>query len=228
MKKVYLTAIIVFGFAGPVKAGDMEVLKGAGFGNLGIDKMTEMKVLPVKNPKLVKENTNIKLVEQAIIDKFTKVSNALRKLRHDATWLDDDINRLERDVIRIVRSGKPDHFFQNDLRRMSYGISLYINDTKTLYSDIQILLNIAVKSEELNKVSKDMELYARTIYNNAQFRIEKAAINLEKVVCSAKPELIGNIAPSTASNITRDVRDYSKKVRDIHYGVQDLERKTKP
>ncbi len=229
MKKVYLTAIIVFGFAAIAKAGDMEVLKGAGFGNLGIDKMTEMEIAPapVSQKESVKEADGIE-VGQGLIDKFTRVKNTLRRLRHNTTWLDSDMDRLERDARRIAGSGRPDPFFENSLRRFSSTTSGYADDASRIYMDIKNLLNIAVKSDELNKISGSMELDARDIYNDAQFRLESAAMSLERTVRSVNPRLIGHNAHWTASDITSNVRRYSWKVRDIRSGARNLTRETQP
>ncbi len=236
MKKVYLMAAIVFGFTGLVKAGDMEILKGISFANLNFEKMAEMEVSPVKAAapaKIIKEDTDIKaidteLVGQDLIYKFTRVQNDLRRLKNDTTWLDNDINRLERDARRIASSDKPDSFFEHSLRGLSTSISRYSNDARRIYTDVRNLLNIAVKSDKLNRIARDMEWASRDLYNDAQFKLESAARNLEWAVRSAKPEIIGYNAQWTASDITRNVRDYSWKLRDIHYGVQDLTRKTRP
>ncbi|MCK5582726.1 MAG: hypothetical protein KAI33_02995, partial [Elusimicrobiales bacterium] len=125
-------------------------------------------------------------------------------------------------------SGKPDHFFEYDLRDLSFSINNYSNDARRIYMDIQNLLNIAVKSDELNKMAVDMKLDSVCLYNDAQFRFEDAARNLEWAVYSAKPEVIGHDAQWTASNIKSDVGDYSWKIRNIYYGLQDLVKKTQP
>ncbi len=231
MKKIYLMAIIVFGFTAVVKAGDMEGLKGIDFANLDFEKMAETEVAPVKAAvpaKLVKDKTNKELVGQDLVYKFKRVQSVLRRLRNDTTWLDSDIDRLEREARRIASSGKPDPFFDNGLRGLSTSINRYANDARRVYEDIRNLLDIAVKSDDLNKVAGDMEWDARDLHNDAQFKLENAARNLEWAVRSVKPELIGHNAQWMAFDITRNVRDYSWKVRDIYYGVLDLERKTQP
>jgi len=48
MKKIYLIAVIVFGFTAVVKAGDMEGLKGISFTNLNFEEMGKIEVVPVK------------------------------------------------------------------------------------------------------------------------------------------------------------------------------------
>ncbi|MCK5358820.1 MAG: hypothetical protein KAJ48_10525 [Elusimicrobiales bacterium] len=231
MKKVYLMAIIVFGFTTVIKAGGMEGLKGIDFANLDFEKMAEMEVAPVKAAvpaNIVKDKTNKELVGQDLVDKFTRVRNSLRRLSSNTTWLDNDIDRLERDARRIAGSGKPDPFFDNSLRGLSTSINRYANDARRVYEDIRNLLDIAVKSDDLNKVVRDMQWDARDLHNDAQFKLENAARNLEWAVRSVKPELIGHNAQWMAFDITRNVRDYSWKVRDIYYGVLDLERKTQP
>ena len=228
MKKIYLMVIIVFGFMAIAKAGDMEVLKGINFGNINLDEIAKMEIAaaPASQKEIVKEAAGIK-VEQGLIDKFTRVKNSLRRLRNDTVWLDEDINRLERDARRIASSGEPDHFFEYDLRGVSTFINKYFNDGVKIYADIQNLLNIAVKSDELNKIAGDMERNAIEFYNETQFWLESSA-NLEWAVYSAKPEVIGYSAQWIASNITRDIKDYSWKAKDIHSGVHDLVRRTRP
>ena len=229
MKKIYLMVIIVFGFMAIAKAGDMEVLKGINFGNINLDEIAKMEIAaaPASQKEIVKEAAGIK-VEQGLIDKFTRVKNSLRRLRNDTIWLGNDMDKLERDARRIASSGKPDHFFEYDLRDLSFSINNYSNDARRIYMDIQNLLNIAVKSDELNKMAVDMKLDSVYLYNDAQFRFEDAARNLEWAVYSAKPEVIGHDAQWTASNIKSDVGDYSWKIRNIYYGLQDLVKKTQP
>ena len=229
MKKIYLMAVIVFGFSGLVKAGEIEGLKGISFANLDFEKMAEIEVVPAKaTPVSIIKKDVKELVGQDLVYKLTRIKNELWRLKSDTTWLDNDIDKLEREARSIASSGNSSPFFESDLRRMSYDINGHMNDARRIYTDIQNFLNIAIKSADLNRVSRDMEWDARDLYNDAQFRLESAARNLEWAVRSAKPEVIGYNAQWTASDITRNVRDYSWKLRDIYYGVQNLTRKTQP
>ena len=233
MKKIYLIAVIVFGFTATCKAGEMEGLKGIGFGSFNLtNKMAEMEVFPVKAaivfPESVKENADIKDVGQDLVYKFTKGGSALRKLGSKTTWLKNDINRLESDAKRISSSGKPDPFFERSLREMSTATNGYANDAKKLYADIRKLLSIAVKADELNKITISMEWDARDLYRESQFQLDSAARNLEWAVRPINPELIGHDAQWIALDIASNVRNYSWKVKDIRSGVRDLERKTRP
>jgi hypothetical protein len=236
MKKIYLMALVVFSFTAVIKAGEIEGLKGLSFANLDFEKMAEIEVAPalaVVPTKLIKENVNSKkinkdLVGQDLVYKLGRIKNDLWRLKSDTTWLDNDIDKLEREARNIASSGNSAPFFESDLRRMSYDITGYMNDARRIYTDIHNFLNIAVKSEDLNRVARDMEWDARDLYNDAQFDLERAARNLEYAVRSAKPEIIGYNSQWKASEITRNVRDYSWKLRDIYFGVQDLKRKTQP
>ncbi|MCG2725769.1 MAG: hypothetical protein L6420_05860 [Elusimicrobia bacterium] len=228
MKKVYLAAVIVFGFMATVKAGDMEVLKGADFGNLSLDKMADMEVLPDKVSKSVNKEADRKLVGQDIVYKFTKVGNNLRKLRNNVTLLDNDIEKLEEDAKKIARSGMPDICFEYNLREMYNYINDYYDDIARIHTDVRNLLKIAVKSDELNKIAKGMEADVIYFHNDLQFRLEDATRKLEWAVYSAEPEIIGHNVQWMASNITGDVIEYSSRVRNIYYGVQDLVIKTQP
>ncbi|MCK5582725.1 MAG: hypothetical protein KAI33_02990 [Elusimicrobiales bacterium] len=228
MKKIYLTAVIVFGFAELIKAGDMEVLRGADFGGINLDKIAEMEVSSVKAPRFVKENAGIKSAGQYLIDKFTKVGKDLRQLRNNTVWINNEINRLEMVARKIASSGQPNHSFVHNLRGVSTAINKYPDDARKIHRDIQSLLNIAVKSDKLNSISKDMQRDARIIYYDAQFRIESAARNLERTVRSAKPEVIGHNTHWVASDITRNAGYYSEKVMSVYFIAQDLTKETQP
>lgn len=227
MKKVYLMAVIVFGFTAVVKAGDIEALKGIGFGGFNLtDKMAETEVAL---PDAVKEEFADELVVSSdTVDKFSRVEDALRRLRHDTTWLDNDMRSLERDARRIASSGKPNPFFVHNLRRLSTSIKRYADNSRKILADVRKLLKIAVKSDKLNKISKDMERDAISLYHDSQFRLENATRDLERAVRMVKPEVIGHNAQWMVFDITKNVRDYSRRVSDIHYGVQNLVDKTKP
>ncbi len=236
MKKLYLMAVVVLGFAGLVKAGEIEGLKGISFTNLNFEKMAEIKVAPAASAvpaAFIKKNINKKdakneLAGQDLVYKLRRIKNDLWRLKSDTTWLDNDMDKLEREARRIASSGKENPFFQSDLRSMAYDITKYMNDAGRIYTDLYNFRNLAVKSEELNRLAGDMEWDARDLYNDAQFDLERAARNLEYAVRSAKPELIGYSAQWTASDITRNIRNYSWKLRDIYFDVQDLKRKTQP
>ncbi|MEA3306188.1 MAG: hypothetical protein U9Q34_00195, partial [Elusimicrobiota bacterium] len=81
MKKIYLMAVIVFGFTAVVKAGEIEGLKGISFANLDFEKMAEMEITPVKSAvpaNFIKKNSDIKntdsqLVGQDLVYKFKRV-----------------------------------------------------------------------------------------------------------------------------------------------------------
>ena len=231
MKKIYLMAIIVFGFTTVIKAGDMEGLKGIDFANLDFEKMAEMEVAPVKAAvpaNIVKDKINKELVGQDLVDKFKRVQSSLRRLSSNTTWLDSDIDRFERDARRIANSGRTDPFFHRRLKELSSTTNKHANDAGRIYRDIQNLLNTAVKSDELNKISRSMELDARDINNDAR-GLESSARNLEWAVRSIKYDSMLDTNPQwTALDITSNVRKYSWKVSDIYSRVRNLVRTTKP
>ncbi len=229
MEKINLIALIVFSFSAISNAANIEALKSLNFANLNFEKMAEVEVAPVKTAapaKLIKGYSNTELVTQDLIYKFTRVANDLRRLRLNTAGLTNDVKRLQSEARIIASSGKTDPFFQNNLRKMSYDINKHLTAAERIRRDMRQLLHITVKSDKLHSLAKNMEWESRTIHSSAQFGLQNAATNLLRTVRSAKPEIIGFTAQSTASEITRNLRTYSSKVKDIHYSVTPLLLKT--
>ncbi|MBI4655185.1 MAG: hypothetical protein HY746_00405 [Elusimicrobia bacterium] len=167
-------------------------------------------------------------VPQDVIYKFQRVKNDLWRLDSDTTWLRMDIDRLEREASRIAQQNTSSPFFSSDLRRMSMDMSRYYNDSQRIAMDIKNLLNIAQKSEELNKLARDMEWDARDLNNRFQFDVQNAAQRLEWTVRRIDPKLIGHDAQWTAMDISRYSRDIGWKTRDMMWDTQELARRTQP
>lgn len=221
MKKL-MFAVTLVSLASSAFAADFSSLAGLKAADFNVKAAAVAVPVPAKPAK---ENPQ---VPQDLVYKFNQVKNDIWKIESDTTWLRSDIERLESTARRIAQSGSVDHFFQNDLQRMSWDMSRYNTDVQSLARDIKNLLNLAQKDQGLNNIARNIEMDARTLLNRAQFDIENSTQRLEWAVRGAKPELIGYNAQWTAMDISRNARDFTWKVRDISYDAQSLVSKTRP
>jgi len=167
-------------------------------------------------------------VPQDLLYKFNQAKNDLWRLQSDTTWLRSDIDRLENTARRIAQTNSADAFFQSDLQRMSFDVSRYNNDAGRLRDQVKTLLQLAQKSQDLNRIARDIDMDARTLLNRAQFDIENSAQRLEWAVRGAKPELIGYNAQWQAMDISRYSREFTWKARDLSFDAQSLVNQTRP
>lgn len=167
-------------------------------------------------------------VPQDLVYKFNQAKNDLWRLESDTTWLRSDIDRLENTARRITQTNSADAFFQHDLQRMASDISRYNNDAGRLRDQVKSLLQLAQKSQDLNRIARDIDMDARTLLNRAQFDIENSAQRLEWAVRGAKPELVGYNAQWQAMDISRYSRDFTWKARDLSFDAQSLVNQTRP
>ncbi|HAH31117.1 MAG TPA: hypothetical protein DCL44_02260 [Elusimicrobia bacterium] len=220
MKKLAFIAVLS-SFASVVCASDfsLETLKA---GDIGVK--AEAAVAPAPAAPLKEEAQ----VPQDLINRFNAVKSELWRLDSDTTWLRSDIDQLESTARRIVQSNTADHFFQNDLQRMSWDMTRYNDTAQRIRSEVKSLLTSAQKDSGLNTAARDMAWETRTLLNRAQFDIENSAQRLEWTVRGAKPELVGYNAQWSAMDISRYSRDFTWKVRDISYDIQTLISATQP
>lgn len=223
MKKLFLPLVLVFAVSA-ARAGEMEKLKALDLQNVNLESIPSVEI-PV--PEAVKENDPA-VVNQNLEYKFNRVAREVADLRNDVIWLDSDLRQLLNKARRIESSGQEDHFFENDLRRMAYDMNDYANAADRIKMDIRNLQNIAVKSEKLNRIARDMEWDIRDMYNDAQFQIENIARDLLYTVRRIDSQIVGYSAQWHASDIERYARDYTWMVRDLNWDIQDLVRKTQP
>lgn len=167
-------------------------------------------------------------VAQDLIYRFDRLKNDLWRLTGDTTWLRSDLDRLESTARRISMGNSPDHFFQNDLQRKSWEMQRFDTEAQRLRREVSSLLQLAVKSEDLNRKAREMEMDASIMLNRFQFEIENAATRLEWTVRGAKPELVGYNAQWNAMDISRYARQLTWNVRDLRFDAQDLVRRTRP
>ncbi len=167
-------------------------------------------------------------VPQDLVYRFGRLRNDLRRLDSDTIWLRSDLDRLERDARRISMGNSPDHFFQNDLQRKAWEMQRFDTETQRLRREVGAVLQLAVKSDELNREARNIEMDASTLLNRFQFEIENAATRLEWAVRGAKPELVGYNAQWNAMDISRSARQLAWNARDLRYDAQDLVRRTQP
>ena len=186
----------------------------------------DMKAAAVPVPAApVKEDAQ---VPQDLVYKFNQAKNDLWRLESDTTWLRSDIDRLENTARRIVQTNSADAFFQHDLQRMASDISRYNNDAGRVRDQVKNLLQLAQKSQDLNRIARDIDMDARTLLNRAQFDIENSAQRLEWAVRGAKPELVGYNAQWQAMDISRYSREFTWKARDLSFDAQSLVNQTRP
>lgn len=167
-------------------------------------------------------------VPQDLVFRFDSLKNDLWRFQSDTVWLRSDLDRLESTARRISMGNSPDHFFQNDLQRKAWEMQRYDGEAQRLRREVSSLLQLAVKSEVLNRKARDIEMDASTLLNRFQFEIENAATRLEWAVRGAKPELVGYNAQWNAMDISRYARQLAWNVRDLRYDAQDLVRRTQP
>ncbi|MBI4351541.1 MAG: hypothetical protein HY550_08895 [Elusimicrobia bacterium] len=220
MKKA-MFALVLVSLSSSAFAADFSELAALKAPDLAVK--TDAPAVPVPAAP-VKETAE---VPQDLVYKFTRVSNDLRRLEADTTWLRNDINRLESDARRIEQ-GSSNVFFSNDLRRMSMDMSRRAGDIQRLAMDLKSLLNSAQKDSRLNQLARDMEWNARDLDNRFQFDILNAAQNLEWTVRRIDPKKIGYDAQWAASDLTRSCRDIQWKTRDLRWDAQELVRRTQP
>lgn len=167
-------------------------------------------------------------VPQDLVFRFDSLKSDLWRFQSDTVWLRSDLDRLESTARRISMGNSPDHFFQNDLQRKAWEMQRYDSEAQRLRREVGSLLQLAVKSEALNRKARDIEMDASTLLNRFQFEIENAATRLEWTVRGAKPELVGYNAQWNAMDISRYARQLAWNVRDLRYDAQDLVRRTQP
>lgn len=167
-------------------------------------------------------------VPQDLVYRFDRLKNDLWRLESDTTWLRSDLDRLESTARRISMGNSPDHFFQNDLQRKAWEMQRFDTEAQRLRREVNALLQLAVKSDVLNRKARDIDMDASTLLNRFQFEIENAATRLEWTVRGAKPELVGYNAQWNAMDISRNARQLAWNIRDLRYDAQDLVRRTQP
>ena len=181
--------------------------------------------LPAVPAAAAKEDTQ---VPQDLVYKFQQAARDLAAVRNDLTWVRSDIDDLERRASRMIQMNSSDAFFQFDLRRMSSDMSRRFSDLQRVSMDVRKLLNLAQKSPELNRLSRDMDWAARDILGETWPTLENSAQRLEWTVRSGKPEIVGYDAQWTAMDISRYCRQLSDQARNVSYDTRELVSRTQP
>ncbi|MCX5786272.1 MAG: hypothetical protein NTX59_11345 [Elusimicrobia bacterium] len=163
-----------------------------------------------------------------LVNKFNNAANELRIMRNDLTWVKNDLDNLNNTAQRMIQTNSQDAFFPSDLRKMSTDMSRRVNDIRRIASDVKELLGLAQKSKQLNDIARKMDQDARMILYDAWPGMEDASQNLEGTIRSGRPELFGYDAEWTASDISRNCRDFSYQARHTYSDTESLVKNTQP
>ncbi|MCX5795261.1 MAG: hypothetical protein NTY77_07205 [Elusimicrobia bacterium] len=160
--------------------------------------------------------------------KFKAAADRLSRLENGIVWVKDDMAQLEERARRIIQMHAADSLFQFDLRRLKDDSDRRLADIRRSAADIKDLLASAGPSQELNAVVRDMERDARSILSTAWPGMEDAAGRLQGTIQTGTPEVIGYDSQWTASDVSRDCRDFSFQARRVLSDAQALVKQTQP
>jgi len=217
MKKVLLALVMVSSVSSAYSSDfALETIKAADLG---------VKIEAVEIPAPA---APVRDAAQDMVYKFQQVSNELRAVSNDLTWVRSDIDTLESRARQMIQANSQDSFFQMDLMRMKSDMSRRFDNLQRAATDVHNLLGQAQKSADLNKAARDMDWAANDILRDTWPTLENSAQRLEWTVRSGKPQIVGFNAQWDAMDISRFARQMSDQARNASSDTRTLVSQTQP